>query len=123
MSGETKPGSSRTRVFAALLALAGLCSLTLTFVFELPTFAGGVGLLCAVAGMREHRTVRWPLGIGALASAAVVATDLWPAPEAGDANEFVGAFVWLGCSVLMLVAGLISIAWSLFEAPTHSIQP
>jgi len=119
MSDVPKPGSSHTRVFAALLALAGVCSLMLTSVFELPAFAGGVGLVCGVLGMRGQGTVRWPLGIGALASVAVVATVLWPAPEAGDANEFAGAYVWLGCSVLMLVAGMISVAWTPLES-SHS---
>lgn len=120
MSDVPQHGSRRTRVFAALLALAGVCSLTLTSPFDVPALAGGLGLVCSVAGMRGQGTVRWPLGLGALASAAVVVTVLSPAPEAGDADEFVGAFVWLGCSALMLVAGLIAVAWSLFAAPTQS---
>lgn len=109
------------QVCALLLSVMGLYSLFFSYPFAFPALAGVCGFVFAVAGMRGQRGARWPLGAGALASAGVVAALLWPV-EAGDALEFVGLYVWFGCSVFMLVVGFVAITWSFWEEPPK-IEP
>lgn len=116
----TAPNRTVAGFFALLLSVAGVYAWQDNYVFEdllgftwASTVGGFAGLTFCMAGMRGQRGVRWAFGVGAFASAGVVAAALWPV-QAGDANEYLPSILWLLCSALMVLTGVVALVGSLF---------
>ncbi len=77
----SKSSYRRSRVFAGLLAAAGIYSLVGSWPSHFYALGGLLGLASAAAAMWGQETVRWPLALGMLASAGAVAALMWPHPQ------------------------------------------
>lgn len=108
---------NRYLVFPVLLAAAGFLSLVRPNVPDGQRWdqviAGVVGMVCALSGIRERRSMRWPLVTGGLAAAVVTWIGLMAPAGAGDANEFTVGGASLFCSFVMVLGGLVSAAYTI----------